>query len=85
MLENPDLFRPYINIRNGGIAMEHPKRRRPIASKDVHITPEFRRDPDIEKLGRALIAVAIRIAEQKQAEEDKAKEVHHDEKEDSMT
>jgi len=33
------------------------------------VTPEFRKEPDIEKLGRALIAVAMRIAEKKAAEE----------------
>ncbi|MDE6259392.1 MAG: hypothetical protein K2M42_00775 [Oscillospiraceae bacterium] len=45
------------------------KRGRPMASHDVRVTPEFRDNPDIEKLGRALIAVAISIAQQKEAEE----------------
>lgn len=54
--------------------MEKGKRGRPMASRDVKITPEFRENPDIEKLGRALIAVAIRIAQQKEAEEKAAKE-----------
>lgn len=49
--------------------MEKRKRGRPMTSRDVKITPEFRENPDIEKLGRALIAVAIRIAQQKEAEE----------------
>lgn len=71
-------------IRNGRIAMDHSKRGRPMASKEVRITPEFRRDPDVEKLGRALIAVAIRIAEQKQAEEEQAKS-QPKKKEDSVT
>ncbi len=48
-------------------------RGRPMTSRNVRVTPEFRENPDIEKLGRALIAVALRIAEQKQAEEDAKK------------
>lgn len=50
------------------------KRGRPMASHDVKITPEFRDNPDLEKLGRALIAVAISIAQKKEAEEKAAKE-----------
>ena len=46
------------------------QRGRPQTSHDVRVTPEFRNNPDLDKLGRALIAVAMRIAEQKQAEED---------------
>lgn len=38
------------------------KRGRPIQSGNVRITPEFREKPDIEKLGRALIAIAINNA-----------------------
>ena len=53
--------------------MEKRKRGRPMASRDVKVMPEFRENPDIEKLGRALIAVAIRIAQQKEAEEKAAK------------
>ena len=45
------------------------KRGRPMASRDVRVTPEFRDNPDIEKLGRALIAVALSIAQKKEAEE----------------
>lgn len=50
------------------------KRGRPMASHDVKVTPEFRENPDIEKLGRALIAVALSIAQKKEAEEKAAKE-----------
>lgn len=50
------------------------KRGRPMASHDVKITPEFRENPDLEKLGRALIAVAISIAQKKEAEEKARKE-----------
>lgn len=46
------------------------QRGRPQISHNVRVTPEFRDNPDLDKLGRALIAVAMRIAEQKQAEED---------------
>ena len=45
------------------------KRGRPPTSHDVRVTPEFRNNPDIEKLGRALIAAAINLAEQKKAAE----------------
>lgn len=54
--------------------MEKKKRGRPMASHDVKVTPEFRENPDIEKLGRALVAVAISIARKKEAEEKAAKE-----------
>ena len=47
------------------------KRGRPMASRDVRVTPEFRDNPDIEKLGRALIAVALSIAQKKEAGEAK--------------
>lgn len=40
-----------------------------MASRNVKVTPEFRENPDIEQLGRALIAVAISIAQKKEAEE----------------
>lgn len=49
------------------------KRGRPMASHDVKVTPEFRENSDIEKLGRALIAVALSIAQKKEAEEKAAK------------
>ena len=39
----------------------------------MRVTPEFRDNPDLDKLGRALIAVAMRIFEQKQTEEDAKK------------
>lgn len=45
--------------------MRNNRRGRPMASHDVKITPEFRDNPDLEKLGRALIAVAISIAQKK--------------------
>ena len=54
--------------------MDKQKRGRPMFSDDVKVTPEFRDNPDIEKLGRALIAVAISIAQKKMAEENAAKE-----------
>ena len=49
------------------------QRGRPQTSHNVRVTPEFRDNPDLDKLGRALIAVAMRIAEQKQVEEDAKK------------
>ena len=54
--------------------MRNNRRGRPMASHDVKITPEFRDNPDLEKLGRALIAVAISIAQKKEAEEKARKE-----------
>lgn len=62
------------------------KQGRPMASRNVRVTPEFRQDPDIEQLGRALIAVAISIAQKKEAEEAaQAAKSPPDKKEDSMT
>lgn len=49
------------------------QRGRPQISHNVRVTPEFRDNPDLDKLGRALIAVAMRIFEQKQTEEDAKK------------
>lgn len=43
--------------------MANRKRGRPTLSNHVRVTPEFRKEPDIEKLGRVLISVAISIAE----------------------
>lgn len=43
--------------------MDKKKRGRPESSHNVRVTPEFRETPDIEKLGRALIAIAISNAE----------------------
>lgn len=45
-----------------------------MASRAVKVTPEFRKDLDVEKLGRALIAVALSIAQKKEAEEKATKE-----------
>ncbi len=61
------------------------KRGRPLASRDVRVTPEFRDNPDIEKLARALIAVATSIAQKKEAEEKAAQESLEDRKGDDMT
>lgn len=47
---------------------------RPLKSCNVCILPEYREKPDVEKLGRALIAVTMRLAEIKKAEEQKKKE-----------
>lgn len=57
----------------------------PMASRNIRVTPEFRDEPDIEKLGRALIAVALKIAEQKQAEEDAKKKASNEGEGDGMT
>jgi len=40
-----------------------------IVSRNIYVTPEFREKLDIDKLGHALIAVALSIAERKKAEE----------------
>ena len=58
-----------------------------MSSKDVRVTPEFRENPDIEKLARALIAVAISIAQKKEAEEaaQAAQEVYSSGEGDGMT
>ncbi len=41
------------------------KRGRPTSSHHVSVTPEFREMPDIEKLGRVLISVAMNRSETK--------------------
>lgn len=38
---------------------EKRKRGRPMASHNVSVMPEFREMPDIEKIGRVLLSVAI--------------------------
>lgn len=66
--------------------LEQKKQGRPMASRNVRVTPEFRQDPDIEQLGRALIAVAMSIAQKKEAEEAaRAAQNSSGKKEDSMT
>jgi|GEM_PF-4128532 len=66
---------------------------RPSNSRNVRVIPEFHKEPDVEKLGRALIALVTRIAEMKQAEDvslnnddsgHKYKQSDLSEKEDSM-
>jgi len=42
---------------------------RPNSSGNILVTPEYLEEPDIEKLGLALIAVAKSIAEKKKAGE----------------
>ena len=49
--------------------MTNKKRGRPMTSHKVRVIPEFRENPDIEKLARALIGIAISLADKKQAEE----------------
>jgi hypothetical protein len=41
---------------------------RPIASRSVRVTPEFRDNPDIDKLVRAMIAISKSLAEKKTTE-----------------
>ena len=52
-----------------------PRRGRKSASNNICIYPVFRKEPDIEKLGRAIIALAMRNIqvgnEQAEQEEDK--------------
>lgn len=64
--------------------MGRKRKGRPMASRDVKVTPEFRRDVDVEKLGRALIAVALSIAQKKEREEAEKAALASD-KEDRMT
>ena len=47
--------------------MSKKKRGRPMCSHHVRIVPEYRDTPDMEKLGQALISVAVNIAEKKKA------------------
>ncbi len=48
--------------------MGEKERGRPMCSHQVRIVPEYRDTPDMEKLGKALISVAVNIAEKKKAE-----------------
>ncbi len=50
--------------------IEKRKRGRPMSSHNVSVTPEFREQPDIEKLGRVLIAIALDNAKRKNKPED---------------
>ena len=47
--------------------MSKKERGRPMCSHQVHVIPEYRETPDMEKLGQALISVAVNIAEKKKA------------------
>ena len=49
--------------------MSKKERGRPMCSHHVRIVPEYRDTPDMEKLGKALISVAVTIAEKKRAEQ----------------
>lgn len=48
------------------------KRGRPASAHNVKITPDFREVPDIEKIGRALIAIAINNAKEKESDKETA-------------
>ena len=65
--------------------MEKRKRGRPMASHDAKVTPEFRENPDVEKLARALSAVAMSIAQKKEAEEKTTQKSNDEGKGDDMT
>ena len=40
-----------------------------MSCRDVKVVPEFKENPDIEKLGRVLIAIAMNLAKKKLTEE----------------
>ena len=42
---------------------------RPIDSRNIRVVPKFREEPDIEKLGRALISLATVLAEKEKADQ----------------
>lgn len=50
--------------------MSKKERGRPMCSHQVHVIPEYRETPDMEKLGQALISVAVNIAERKKTTSD---------------
>ena len=50
--------------------MSKKERRRPMCSHHVRIVPEYRDTPDMEKLGQALISIAVNIAERKKTTSD---------------
>lgn len=45
---------------------EKRKRGRPMSSHNVSVTPEYREMPDIEKLGRVLLSVAVSRSQTKE-------------------
>lgn len=49
------------------MANKKDNRGRPKTSDQIYITPEFREQPDLEKLGQALILIAADIARKKKA------------------
>jgi len=65
--------------------MEKKKHGHPMTSHNVRNIPEFREEPDIEKLARALIAVAASIVQKKEAEEKAAQKSPENGKGDDMT
>jgi len=48
--------------------MEKRKRGRPRGSHPVKVTPEFRENPDIKKMGLVFMAAAKQMLEQKKSE-----------------
>ena len=52
---------------------EKRKRGRPRGSHPVKVTPEFRENPDIKKMGLVFIAAAKQLLEQKKLEEGETK------------
>ena len=67
------------NLPDCSVMKEKHSKGRPIKSSNVRVTPEFRKDPDIEKLGRALIAIAKNLAETKmEAEKTHNKNINGD-------
>ena len=51
--------------------MMEQKRDRSVASRNVRVTPEFRENPDIAKLARALLAIAQKLSENEPAKDGK--------------
>ena len=49
--------------------MSKKERGRPMRSHQVRVIPAYRETPDMEKLGQALISIAVNIAEKQKSEQ----------------
>ncbi|MCI8634069.1 MAG: hypothetical protein HFJ05_00495 [Eubacterium sp.] len=61
------------------------KRGRPMTAHNVSVTPEFRERPDIEKIGRVLISVAISRAKPEESNDGMSTLIERTRKGDAMT
>lgn len=72
ILVDKDLIEQTFGAKKGGGMSnktrhkKHAKRGRPASSSDVRLTPHFRNPVDIERLGKALVAIALKTEIEKE-------------------